>query len=148
MKDNFTKYTKILLDIMFYGGILATVTLPVSIKLYGRINENFEKYYWEELVLFVASGILAILIIKELRRMIKTVLVDDCFVFENVESLRKMGNYSFLISLMSCGRACLYLTPAVGVVFLVFIVAGLFSKVLAQVFDRAVTYKQENDLTI
>lgn len=31
---------------------------------------------------------------------------------------------------------------------LVFVIAGLFSRVLAQVFDRAVTYKQENDLTI
>ena len=30
----------------------------------------------------------------------------------------------------------------------VFLTAGLFSKVLAQVFDRAVHYKQENDLTI
>jgi hypothetical protein len=30
----------------------------------------------------------------------------------------------------------------------VFLFAGLFSKVLARVFDRAVKYKQENDLTI
>ena len=30
----------------------------------------------------------------------------------------------------------------------VFLFAGLFRKVLARVFDRAVKYKQENDLTI
>jgi hypothetical protein len=30
----------------------------------------------------------------------------------------------------------------------VFFFAGLFSKVLARVFERAVSYKQENDLTI
>ena len=30
----------------------------------------------------------------------------------------------------------------------VFLLAGLFSLVLAQVFDRAVSYKQDNDLTI
>ena len=35
-----------------------------------------------------------------------------------------------------------------GVVILVFVIAGLFSKVLARVFDKAVTYKLENDLTI
>ena len=33
-------------------------------------------------------------------------------------------------------------------VILVFVIAGLFSKVLSQVFEKAVTYKQENDLTI
>ena len=31
---------------------------------------------------------------------------------------------------------------------LVFLIAGLFSRVLADVFDQAVTYKLENDLTI
>nr|WP_302629354.1 DUF2975 domain-containing protein [uncultured Eubacterium sp.] len=33
-------------------------------------------------------------------------------------------------------------------IMMVFIIAGLFSRVLAQVFDKAVTYKLENDLTI
>jgi hypothetical protein len=31
---------------------------------------------------------------------------------------------------------------------LVFIIAGMFSKVLAMVFEEAVRYKEENDLTI
>ena len=34
------------------------------------------------------------------------------------------------------------------VVILVFVIAGLFSRVLAMVFEQAVTYKEENDLTI
>ncbi len=42
----------------------------------------------------------------------------------------------------------MYLTPAAIVVAGVFLFAGLFSKVLARVFDRAVRYKEENDLTI
>ena len=35
-----------------------------------------------------------------------------------------------------------------AVVILVFVIAGLFSKVLACVFREAVRYKLENDLTI
>ena len=42
----------------------------------------------------------------------------------------------------------LYLTPAVMIIILVFLIAGLFSKVLGRVFERAVEYKLENDLTI
>ena len=148
MKDGVTRFTKVLLDIMFFGGIVVIVTLPLSVRMYGRINSYFEKYYWMQLVLFFISGILAVLIIYELRKMFRSVLADDCFVIGNVVSLRRMGNYSFGIAAVTVARAVGYLTPATWVVFLVFMIAGLFSKVLAQVFDKAVAYKQENDLTI
>ena len=45
-------------------------------------------------------------------------------------------------------RSIVYMTIAMGVVILVFIIAGLFSKVLAYVFEEAVRFKEENDLTI
>lgn len=80
--------------------------------------------------------------------MFRTVLADDCFVEANVDSLRKMGTYSFFIAVITSFRIFLYLTPAVVVVVLVFVIAGLFSKVLSQVFAKAVEYKLENDLTI
>lgn len=67
---------------------------------------------------------------------------------ENVKSLKRMGNYSFIIAAVTSVRLCLYSTPGVFVVILVFVIAGLFSKVLAGVFEQAVNYKQENDLTI
>ena len=146
MKDRLTIFTKWMLDVMFVGGILVTLTLPFSIRFYGTVNPRFAQYYGQMVLLFAVSGLLAVLM--ELRKIFASVLADDCFVRENVESLNRMGTYSFLIVLVSAGRAFLYLTPAVLVIVLVFIVAGLFSKVLAQVFDRAVTYKLENDLTI
>lgn len=148
MRNRITVITKIILDIMFYVGILVTLTLPVTIRFYGKFNSYFADDYVWQLILFALSGVLALLIIWELRRMFCTVLQDDCFVEANVVSLSRMGTYSFLIAGVSCGRALLYLTPSIGVVILVFIIAGLFSKVLSQVFDRAVTYKQENDLTV
>lgn len=45
-------------------------------------------------------------------------------------------------------RCVVYLTIAMLVIILVFIIAGMFSKVLAMVFEEAVRYKEENDLTI
>ena len=53
-----------------------------------------------------------------------------------------------MIVVVTCFRIIIYLTPAVLVIILTFLIAGLFSKVLSQVFDAAVTYKLENDLTI
>lgn len=148
MKDKLTLFTKYLLDFMFYAGIVVTATLPLSIRFYGRFNSYFAEYWIPLVIMFAISGVLAILIIYELRKMFQSVLDDDCFIRENVVSLRRMGTYSFLIALVTAGRMVLYLTPAVMVVILVFVIAGLFSKVLAQVFDKAVSYKLENDLTI
>lgn len=148
MKDKLTYFTKYLLDLMFYGGILVTITLPLSFYFYSKYNSYFKEYYWELIILFAFSGVFAILIIDNLRKMFKTVIADDCFVKENIISLERMGTYSFAIALITTLRIALYLTPAVLVIILTFIIAGLFSKVLARVFDKAITYKLENDLTI
>lgn len=148
MKDRWTLFTKFLLDFLFYAGILVIVTLPFSIKFYGRFNRYFAENYYSLCLLFFLSGVFAVLILQQLRHMFRSVLNDDCFVRENVESLNKMSIYSFFIAVITACRLFLYLTPAVCIVILVFVIAGLFSRVLAKVFDKAVTYKLENDLTI
>ncbi|MCM1271887.1 MAG: DUF2975 domain-containing protein [Ruminococcus flavefaciens] len=148
MKDKLTLFTKFLLDVMFYAGIAVIVTLPLSIGFYGRYNSYFAENYYSLCVIFFLSGIFAILIIHQLRKMFQTVIDDDCFIRENVVSLEKMSIYSFFIAVITACRLFLYLTPAVFIIILVFVIAGLFSRVLAGVFDKAVTYKLENDLTI
>ena len=148
MKDKLTLFTKFLLDVMFYAGIIVILTLPLSIKFYGRYNSYFADNYYSLCVILFLSGIFAILIIQQLRRMFTTVINNDCFVRENVASLEKMSIYSFFIAVITACRLFIYLTPAVLIIILVFVIAGLFSKVLAGVFDKAVTYKLENDLTI
>lgn len=149
MKGNsITGATKILLDIMFYVGIVVTLILPVSFYFYGKYNEFFKIYYIQMVVIFMIAGVFAVLILYELRRIFKTVLNDDCFVKSNVRSLNRMGIYSFAIMLVMLCRLPMFFTPAVFVIVVVFLIAGLFSRVLAIVFDRAVEYKQENDFTI
>ena len=148
MKDKLTLFTKYLLDFMFYMGIVVIITLPLTIKLYGHYNTYFAENYYSLCVIFFLSGIFAVLILRELRKMFRSVLNDDCFIRENVICLERMSIYSFFIAVITACRLFLYLTPAVLVVILVFVIAGLFSKVLARVFDKAVTYKLENDLTI
>ena len=148
MKDKLTVFTKFLLDVMFYSGIIVTVTLPASIRIYGKYNSYFHDNYYSLCVILFLSGIFAILIIRELRRMFATVIAGDCFLRENVTSLERMSIYSFFIAAITACRLFIYLTPSVLIIILVFVIAGLFSKVLAGVFDKAVVYKQENDLTI
>lgn len=148
MKDKLTVFTKGLLDFMFFAGIITTVLVPFIIRFYGRYNTYFANNVLELSLIFIFSGVFAVLIIYELRKIFRSVLHDDCFIMENVYSLRRMGTYSFFIAVITCCRLFLYLTPAVLIVILVFVIAGLFSKVLSQVFEKAINYKLENDLTI
>lgn len=148
MNDKLTVFTKALLDFMYFAGIIVTVFVPLIITGYGRYNSYFARNVVSLSIIFILSGIFAVLIIRELRKLFKSVLANDCFIRQNVKSLNKMGTYSFFIALITSCRLILYVTPAVIIVILVFVIAGLFSKVLSQVFDKAVTYKLENDLTI
>ena len=147
-KFTLAKGTKYLLDIMFYSGILVTVSLPLSLKYIGKYLGAVEEHYLPAVIIFAILGVLALLLINELRKMFRTVLQENCFVPENVASLRRMGALSFFIAAMSAVRCVVYLTIAMLVIILVFIIAGMFSKVLAMVFEEAVRYKEENDLTI
>jgi len=140
--------TKWLIEFMFFAGIVITLTLPASIKWLGNYVTYFAEHYAEMVLIYFVLGILAVLIIGELRKMLRTVKADDCFVYENVVSLQRMGTYSFVIALVALIRSIVYMTPAMLIIILVFVIAGLFSKVLSFVFDRAVQYKVENDLTI
>lgn len=142
------KATKYLVDFMFFAGILVTLTLPWSIRWAGKYLECLAENYGEIVTIYFVLGILALAIVWELRRMFKTVVAENCFVRGNVASLKHMSYYSGLIVLMSVVRTLVYTTVAMLVVILVFVIAGLFCQVLAQIFDQAIHYKEENDLTI
>lgn len=143
-----TRGVKYLLDFMFYSGILVTLSLPFSIKWIGLYYDSVIENYEETVIIYFVLGVSALVLIRELRKIFRTVLNENCFVMDNVVSLKKMGNWSFFIALMSIVRSIVYWTVAMDVVVLVFVIAGLFSKVLAMVFEEAVRYKEENDLTI
>lgn len=151
-KQTITKWTKYLLDFMFYSGILVTASLPFSLKgimkFLPEIGKRYADHYEEAVIIYFVLGVSAVVLIRELRKIFKTVLEENCFVMENVVSLRKMGNWSFFIAGMSMVRNIVWMTIAMLVVVLVFVIAGLFSKVLALVFEEAVRFKEENDLTI
>ena len=149
MKLNIIRFTKAVLDIMFVLGILITATLPFLLKTYGKyVEPGIEKYIWQNSVVLGLCGIFSLMIVWELRKMFKTVIADDCFVRNNVTSLKKMSIYSVGIVFFMAVKCLFNITLATVAIMMVFIIAGLFSRVLAQVFDKAVTYKLENDLTI
>ncbi len=148
MNQKLVLFTKRLLDLMFYLGILVTLSVPALCRWAGNYVEDFRVFYWPQTVLYMLSGAASLLMILDLRRMFATVLADNAFVMENARALKRMAKYSFVIAILSLLRLFYAPTPTTVVVVIVFSIAGLFSLVLSQVFERAVRYKEENDLTI
>jgi hypothetical protein len=141
--------TKWVLDFMFVSGIIVMATVPFTLKLAGLYYQSeLTKYYGFMLVILIGSGVSGLLILWELRRMMRTVLNKNCFVRENVASLKRMGIISVIVALLYVTKIFVVPSPATFVIILTFFIAGLFSEVLACVFREAVRYKEENDLTI
>lgn len=149
MKVNpLVRFTKYLIDFMFLSGIFICAGVPFIFKEAGKFMPIFKDNYIPFCIIFMIAGAFALIILWNLRKIFQTVINEDPFVRENVEALKRMGVCAFIIALIMLIRLFFVITPAALVIILVFLVAGLFSLVLSQVFDQAVTYKQENDLTI
>ena len=147
--ERIKKLTKLILDIMFFTGIIVLLTLPIWLRFAGtHYSKDIEIHYLAMLIVFAVSVLNGILIVNELRKMMKTVLEVNCFVEDNVKSLRRMARYSLVISIFFFIKVLLVPTPATLIIILVFFIAALFSVVLSCVFQEAVNYKDENDLTI
>lgn len=142
-------FTKIMLDIMFYCGLAVLATLPFTLKLAGRYySRQLSDNFISMLFIFAVSGVCGLMIIAQLRRMMKTVIEGACFVPDNVRSLQVMARLSLVIAGAFIIKLFIVPTPATAIIVLVFFIAALFSQVLANVFAEAVRYKEETDLTI
>lgn len=81
MNTKIVKFTKHILDVMFVSGIIVILTLPISLRYLAKFKiEVFMNQYIPMLIIFGISGILGVTIIYELRRMMKTVMEEECFV--------------------------------------------------------------------
>lgn len=148
-QNKITVFTKYFLNIMFYSGILVVLSLPYTLQLVGKYYlPEFERYYWPMLIIYFLSGISGLIIVYQLRRMIRTVIEKNCFVKNNIISLKIMGKVSFLITFLQFIKVFFVTSSASFVIILTFFIAGIFSHVLGLVFEEAVRFKEENDLTI
>ena len=145
--EKIVRATKLILDFMFFSGIMVVVTLPWTLNLAGRYYDAvILEQYVPMLLTLAVSGIFGILIVGQLRKMMRTVVSGSCFVY--VKSLRLMTGFSLCISAAFLIEMFFVPTIATVVIVVIFFVAALFSQVLSQVFGEAVRYKEENDLTI
>lgn len=140
-------YVKLLLDAVFIGGIAIFLTLPWCLKIAFDLIKNDENYYFL-LVFFYFTGVFALSLVYEMRKVFKNINQRNPFIIENVKSFKHMSVASFIISIAYIVKVIFFPSILTIIMTMVFIIAGLFLLILSEVFHQAVFVKEENDLTI
>lgn len=140
---------KKLLDAVFICGIVVFVFLPYILKqflilLSGMTGER----YWFLLPFLYITGFPALIAVNEMRKIFRTLNRKNPFMMDNVKSLKRIAAASFIISASYIIKTIFFNSIMTVIIAMVFIIAGLFTIILAEVFRQAVVVKEENDLTI
>ena len=147
-KKSFVHYlTKILVEVMFYGGILVCAALPFILPRMLTFLEYDLTINWY-LFILMPAGLCCVYILFQLKTMLKSLISGEPFVEKNVMCFRKCGVASFLISLIFLVRIIIMPTVASSIIVIIFAMLGLFSLTLKDVFKQAIFYKEENDWTV
>lgn len=148
-KNSFVHYvTKVLVDVMFYSGIVCCLLVPFIMPYLNAYFGYAKSFVLPFTILLIASGICAVYILWQLKKMFKTLLGSNPFVISNVNCLRKCSVASFIISMIYIAKVTFWFTIATGIIVIIFILMGLFCLTLKDIFKQAIAYKEENDWTV
>jgi len=148
-KDSFVhNLTKILIDIMFFGGILCLILIPFAtpkIMEFLHYGNNLTIQYS---IILMASGAAALYILWQLKAMFKTLVKGHPFIQKNVSCLRKCSVASVIISIIYLAKSFWILTMSSAIIAIIFALLGLFCLTLKDLFKQSIAYKEENDWTV
>ena len=145
----FSGIVKYILDFIFIGGVGILLSLPIALKwylglMYTRTSENYNFLLG---FLFV-TGIFALVVVHEIRKLLMNLNKRNPFIMDNVKSLNRIAVSCLIVAACYVIKIIFYNSFLTIIVTMVFIIAGFFSIILAEVFRQAVIVKEENDLTI
>ncbi|MCH5252524.1 MAG: DUF2975 domain-containing protein [Lachnospiraceae bacterium] len=147
-KRRLYQMTKHLVNIIFIGEIVVTLAMPVTVPWLNKNYSHLQGVDIPMLMIYMLIGLISIFVTFQLRKILRTVADGDCFTDANVIRLKKISLGFFLLALMLLLRSILYPTMAIFIELFLFLLAWIFCLVVASVFEEAVRYKEENDLTI
>ena len=146
MEKSFVHYlTKVLVDVMFFGGIACCAAVPFVVSGFGY----GEREKIPMMVILISAGLCAEYILLQLKRIFRTLTAGEPFVSGNVSCLRRCAVASLTIAVIFIVKLILLrFTMSSSLIVIIFALLGLFSLTLKDVFKQAVFYKEENEWTI
>lgn len=135
-------------DVLLLCAAVATATLywtiPAVTHHYPATDGRFEKY----MIVMTVSGLAALYLLWQTRGVMRHVKCGAPFVLDTVRRLRAGGVACLLLSAFYLTTIFWVTKLYMLIVMVVFLVIGLLLLVLAQMIQQAITFKEENDMTI
>ena len=147
-KSKVYKITKVMIEILFYAGILCIIGIPLIAKEIRILSGTDDSFYIPFCIILLISGVCCEYILFILKKMYKTLMSGNPFSNENTECFRQIAVLCFICAFVFFIKLFFSFTVATLVITLIFIVGTLFCLTLKDIFKQAVFYKDENDLTI
>jgi len=142
------KYT---LYAAFVVGLLGAITLPFTIDTLFRVFRNaptlLSEYRAFVITFLMLVAIPCLWVVGEMIAMLNTIR-NGPFVWRNVRALYRIGVIFFGLSLAFFGWNLVFVNIIVTFGGFFMIGSGLFAFTLATLIDRAITLREENELTI
>lgn len=147
-KKSISSLIKVFLQILIVIGIIVVILLPLLLQKYIQyINPVLE--YYPALILLYVSSIPAIIIVYEFIKLFGSLKDDNPFIESNVKALKISSICSFIIAIEYGAGMFLVTNSIFGIIIVgVFIIAWLGLYILSELLQKAIEYKEENDLTI
>lgn len=147
-KKSISTLIKIFLQVLIGIGLIVLILLPLLLQKYIQyINPTLD--YYSALVLLYVSGVPAIIIVYEFIKLFSSLKEDNPFVESNIKALRISSICSIVIAIEYGGGMFLVTNSIFGIIIVgVFIIAWLGLYILSELLQKAIEYKEENDLTI
>lgn len=114
-------------------------------------NELWDPAFWypRYIITLGVSGVMALLMLWQARKILRNANRGTIFSMDTVHRMKVLGVQAFTVSafyavMLLCGMTKF----SVGLIALVFLLAGLMAWLFSEFFKQATEYKQENDMTI
>ncbi len=144
-----SKIMEKILYLIFIGGCLIFLTLPFCLKWYLEFSNIYTtSSYIKILIILYTSGILALGIVYYTIKLLKNVNKNKPFIKENVKILKYISIFCLIIALIYIISIPIMKSVFTIILFMIFTIMGFMCNVLSTLFDKAIEYKEENELTI
>ncbi|SHJ64931.1 Protein of unknown function [Dethiosulfatibacter aminovorans DSM 17477] len=150
-KNSLASFMKYFLLLLEGAAVIVLLGLPKFLGFYlNWIQSVFysQALYYGLIAILYITGILSVLILDTLRKLFTTMEDANPFIRKNVMALRRMGIYAFIIGAAYVSKIFFLNSFMTMIAVFIFFIAGIFCIVLADLFNQAIKYKEENDLTI
>lgn len=147
-RNGWSGVTERMLGLLLILGAGALATLPFWLRYYFEKRPTSRSYYDRYMILLYVSGTLAMAVLWFGRRLVRNINRRDPFIMDNVHQINRLALCCALLSVTYLVAIPIVPSFFTIVVFFTFAVMAVVSKICAELFRRAIRFKEENDMTI